>query len=132
MGPVLNLLHFALDDADQAVEVGGGEVGDGPLEQRPDPFGRIEVRRVRGQPVDPQPGFVLRGEVRQLRGQVDVKSARSAVLAFRPARFSGPLPAPGVPLSRHRALRKPLRAVMVLILCLAREKGCASPGSGSA
>jgi hypothetical protein len=63
---------------------------------------------------------------------VGVKSARSAVLAFRPARFSGPLPAPGVPLSRHRALRKPREVRMVLILCLARERGCASPGSGSA
>ena len=33
----------------------------------------IQVRRVRGQPVDPQPVLVLRGEVRQLRGQVDVE-----------------------------------------------------------
>jgi len=33
-GPVLDLL--ALDDADQAVHVGGGEVDHGPLEQRPD------------------------------------------------------------------------------------------------
>ena len=30
---VLDLLQLALDDADQAGLVGGGEVGDGPLEQ---------------------------------------------------------------------------------------------------
>jgi hypothetical protein len=36
-----------------------------------------------------------------------VKSARGAVPAFRLARFPGPLPAPGVPLSGHRALHKP-------------------------
>ena len=73
VGPVLDLLQLALDDADQAVQVGGGEVGHGPLEQRPDALRRIQVRRVRGQPVDPQPGLVLRGELRQFRGQVDVE-----------------------------------------------------------
>ncbi|HEY5989704.1 MAG TPA: alpha/beta hydrolase [Streptosporangiaceae bacterium] len=62
----------ALRDADQAVQVGRGEVDHGPLEQRPDPLGRIKVRRVCGQPADPQPGGVLRSEVRQFRGQVDV------------------------------------------------------------
>jgi hypothetical protein len=36
VGPVLDFLQLALDDADQAGLVGGGEVGDGPLEQRPD------------------------------------------------------------------------------------------------
>src|SRR5437879_5311680 len=36
VGPVLDLLQLALDDADQAVQVGGGEVGHRPLEQRPD------------------------------------------------------------------------------------------------
>src|SRR5690242_9772573 len=70
---VLDLLQLALDDADQAVQVGGGEVGDGPLGQRPDALDRIDVRRVRGQPADPQPGLVLLGEVRQLGGQVDVE-----------------------------------------------------------
>ena len=43
------------------------------------------------------------------RGAADlvvVKSARGAVLVFRPIRFPGPFPAPGVPLSRHRALHK--------------------------
>jgi hypothetical protein len=40
-----------------------------------------------------------------------VESARSAVPAFRPVRFCGPLPAPGVPLSRHRALHKSRHAV---------------------
>jgi len=35
-GPVLDLLQLALDDPDQAAQVGGGEVGYGPLEQRPD------------------------------------------------------------------------------------------------
>jgi hypothetical protein len=36
VGPVLDLLELALDDADQAGLVGGGVVGHGPLEQRPD------------------------------------------------------------------------------------------------
>src|SRR6266566_8127195 len=73
VGPVLDLLQLALDDPDQAVQVGGGEVGHGPLEQRPDALRRIKVWRVRGQPVYPQPGFVLRGERRQFRGEVDVE-----------------------------------------------------------
>jgi hypothetical protein len=55
VGPVLDLLELALDDADQAGLIGGGEVGHGPLEQRSDALGRIHVRRIRGQPVDPQP-----------------------------------------------------------------------------
>ena len=50
VGPVLDFLQPALDDADQAVQVGGGEVGHGPLEQRPDALRRIKIRRVRGQP----------------------------------------------------------------------------------
>jgi hypothetical protein len=33
VGPVLDLLQLAFDDADQVIEAGGGEVGDGPLEQ---------------------------------------------------------------------------------------------------
>ena len=73
VGPVLDLLQLALDDADQAVQVGGGEVDHGPLEQRPDALHRINVRRVRRQPVDPQPGLILLREVRQLRRQVDVE-----------------------------------------------------------
>jgi hypothetical protein len=73
VGPVLDLLQLALDDAGQAVHVGGGEVGHGPLEQRPDALRRIKVRRVSRQPVDPQPRLVLRGEVRQVRRQVDVE-----------------------------------------------------------
>jgi hypothetical protein len=73
VGPVLDFLQLALDDADQAVQVGGGEVGDGPLEQRPDALRGIKVWRVRGQPVDPQPGLILLGEVRQLRGEMDVE-----------------------------------------------------------
>lgn len=35
-----------------------------------------------------------------------VRSARGALLMFPPAGFPGPPPAPGVPLSRHRALHK--------------------------
>ena len=35
------LRQLALDDADQAVQVGGGEVGHGPLEQRPDALSRF-------------------------------------------------------------------------------------------
>jgi hypothetical protein len=73
VGPVLDLLQLALDDPDQAVHVGGGEVGDGPLEQRPDALGGIEVRRAGGQPVNAQPGRVLLGEVRELGCQVDVE-----------------------------------------------------------
>src|SRR6516225_6213508 len=73
VGPVLDLLQLALDDADQPGLVGGGEVGHGPLHQRPDALHRVKVRRVRGQPVDPQPGPVLLREVRQIRGQVDVE-----------------------------------------------------------
>src|SRR6266567_4749330 len=43
VGPVLDLLQLALDDADQAVQVGGGEVGHGPLEQRPDALSRFVI-----------------------------------------------------------------------------------------
>src|SRR5436190_23919092 len=42
VGAVLDLLQLALDDADQAVQVGSGEVGHGPLEQRPDALGGHE------------------------------------------------------------------------------------------
>jgi len=42
VGPVLDLLELALDDADQGVHVGGGEVGHGPLEQRPDALRRAD------------------------------------------------------------------------------------------
>src|SRR5579859_3553786 len=73
MGPVLDLLQLALDDADQAGHVGGGEVGDGPLEQRPDALGGIQFGRIGGQPVNPQPVAVLRDEVRQLRREMDVE-----------------------------------------------------------
>ena len=45
VGPVLDLLQLALDDADHAGLVGGGEVGDRPLEQRPDAL-------IRSQPAD--------------------------------------------------------------------------------
>ena len=41
VGAVLDLLELALDDADQAVQVGRGEVDDGPLEQRPDALDRF-------------------------------------------------------------------------------------------
>src|SRR6185312_2140906 len=61
------------DDADQAGHVSGGEIDHGPLEQRPDALRWIHVRRVRGQPVHPQPGLILCCEARQLRGQVDVE-----------------------------------------------------------
>ena len=43
VGPVLDLLELALDDADQAVQVGGGEVGDGPLEDGPDALSRFAI-----------------------------------------------------------------------------------------
>src|SRR6266702_7396933 len=73
VGAVLDLLQLALDDADQALQVGGGEVGDGPLEQRPDALRGIKIWRVRGQLVDPQPGLILLGEVCQLGRQMDVE-----------------------------------------------------------
>jgi hypothetical protein len=38
VGSVLDLLQLALDDTDETVQVGDDEVGDGPLEQRPDAF----------------------------------------------------------------------------------------------
>jgi hypothetical protein len=57
--------------------------------------GRNETRTLRVLPAPAEPGFP---------GASQVKSARSAVPVFRPARFSGPFPAPGVPLSGHRAL----------------------------
>ena len=53
----------------------------------------------------PFPSGAVVGEGGQ--GVMAVKSARGAVPAFRPARFPRPLPAPGVPLSGHRALRMP-------------------------
>src|SRR5229473_582033 len=43
--PVLDLLQLALDDADQAVQVSGGEVDHGPLQQRPDALCRVELGR---------------------------------------------------------------------------------------
>ena len=43
VGPVLDLLELAFDDADQAAEVGRGEVGDSPLEQGPDALDRKSV-----------------------------------------------------------------------------------------
>jgi hypothetical protein len=33
VGPILDLLQLALDDANQVVQAGSGEVGDGALEQ---------------------------------------------------------------------------------------------------
>jgi hypothetical protein len=36
-----------------------------------------------------------------------VGSGQGAVPVFRPARFPGPPSAPGVPITRHRALRRP-------------------------
>jgi hypothetical protein len=43
----------------------------------------------------------------------EVKSVRGAVPVFRLDRFPEPLPAPGVPLSRHRALHKSRSVVRV-------------------
>jgi hypothetical protein len=74
------------------------------FDQAPD---RVQVRGVGRQPDDGQPVLVWLGQGAHHGADVSVKSARRAVPAFRPARFSGPLPAPGVPLSRHWALRKP-------------------------
>jgi hypothetical protein len=69
------------DQVEQVFRVGAGELAVAELAQQ----GVIESRIGQLQPV---------------------KSARSAVPAFRPARFSGPLPAPAVRLSTQRALRK--------------------------
>jgi hypothetical protein len=38
-------LQLALDDADQAIQVGGGEVDHGALEQRPDAASASPLRR---------------------------------------------------------------------------------------
>jgi hypothetical protein len=46
VGPVLDFLQLALDDADQAGLAGGGEVGYGPLEQRPDALSRFAITRL--------------------------------------------------------------------------------------
>src|SRR5882724_909346 len=73
VGPVLDLLQLALDDADQPVQVSGSEVDHAPLEQRPDALGRIEVGGISGQPVDAQPFPVLRGELGEFRREVDVE-----------------------------------------------------------
>lgn len=54
-----------------------------------------------------------------LADAVMVKSARGAVSVFRPVRFPGPFPAPGVPLSEHRALHKSRCVACVLSSCLA-------------
>ena len=55
---------------------------------------------------------------------VVVKSARGAVLVFPPVRFPGPFPAPGVPLSRHRALHMSRCGLRhVLMPCWARVRG---------
>jgi hypothetical protein len=83
--PVLDLLQLALDDADQAVQVGGGEAGHGPLEQRPDALRGIKVRRVRGQPVDPQP--CLSGCRRSRSGMLVIQVTRdSSASSGRPKR----------------------------------------------
>ncbi len=66
--------------------------------------------------------LVDEGDYRGSRGSV--KSARDAVPTFQPVRFPGPLPAPGVPLSRHRALHKSRCGSDVLVRQRqAREKG---------
>lgn len=60
--PVLDLFQLPFDDAGQARQVGGGEVGQGPFEQAPDAFLRIDLGRVRRQMEDRQPVLVLLGE----------------------------------------------------------------------
>jgi hypothetical protein len=60
--------------------------------------------------LDPAPaGGLLIDERDDQRRRGSVKSVRGAVPFLRPARFPGPLPAPGVHLSMHRALHKPRR-----------------------
>src|SRR5712691_6794965 len=62
VGPVLDLLQLALDDADQAVQVGGGEVGHGPLDTvRQRPFPQLEL----------QPGPLLRAQLLPRTGPLD-------------------------------------------------------------
>jgi hypothetical protein len=43
VGPLLDLPQLAFDDADQAVQVCGGEVDHGPLEQRPNALSRFAI-----------------------------------------------------------------------------------------
>jgi hypothetical protein len=44
---VLDPLQLPLDRTGQVREIGSGEVGLGQLEQAPDPFLRVDLRRVR-------------------------------------------------------------------------------------
>src|SRR5262249_34962584 len=72
-GPVLDFLQAVPDDVDQVGEAGDGEVGqDAALEHRPDPFHRVEVRGVGGQPEHAQPGLGA-GEGAQLGAPVDIE-----------------------------------------------------------
>jgi hypothetical protein len=83
-----------------------------PRAQQPDPGESFkdQVQDLLLQAMLDQPGTEVakNGEVEPRVVELQtVKSARSAVPVFRPARFSGPLPAPAVRLSTQRALHKP-------------------------
>src|SRR6266852_3189523 len=139
VGPVLDLLQLALDDADQAVQVGGGEVDHGPLEQRPDALRGIKVRRVSRQPVHPQPGPVLLSEVRKLRGEVDVEVIPAPDQRGGQAAVGGddqvPVVLPGEPLrlalaaAVHQQVIEQVRAVAGPV---ARHPGDADPPAARA
>ena len=61
-----------------------------------------------------------------------VRSIRGALPVLPSVGFPGSPPAPGVHLSAHRALRKPRRAGVYLMLCSAMVSRSSFPGSSSA
>jgi hypothetical protein len=73
VGPVLELLELAFDDADQAVQVAAAKLAMDRLVSDKMPSTGLMSGVYAGQPVDPQPGLILLGEVRQLRRQVNVE-----------------------------------------------------------
>jgi len=104
--PVLDLLQLALDDAGQAVHVGGGEVGHGPLEQRPDAKLVKQVRAVPG-PVARNSGDadVEQPADRRLDPAQRPPLVMSEPVRQRPFSQLGLQPCPllrAQPLSRHR------------------------------
>jgi hypothetical protein len=95
------------------LRIGDGAVGDRPARLCPGSVGaRGDLAALPAQDSADQLdrvafGTHLIGEHGDQRLRGLVKSARSAVPAWRLVRFCGPLPEPGVHLSMHRALHKP-------------------------
>ena len=72
MGSVSDLFQLALDNADQAVQVGAAKLTIARLSSDQMPS-RVELGHIGGQPVDPQPRLVLSGELGELGRGVDVE-----------------------------------------------------------